>query len=94
MPKQIKGVVYDIFGSEYLAYASREVILSAGAVPSPQLLEFTGIGQPKLLKNHGIEIAHKLEGVGHGFVKTRPELATPDIQFYSLPLALTPPHEH
>jgi len=111
-----------------------EVILAAGAVQSPQLLELSGIGQPELLKRHGIAVRHALPGVGEnyrdhygtrlrwrvsqpitlnemtrglslvkeaarwavagtgiltygagvgfGFIKTRPELETPDVQFH------------
>ena len=116
------------------ATANKEVILAAGAVQSPQLLELSGIGQAELLKEHGIEVVHHLPGVGenyrdhysssvawrvkgtttlnedargirlvwealkyglarrgvltytagiaHGFVRTRPELETPDVQFH------------
>ena len=114
--------------------AAKEVILCAGAVQSPQLLELSGIGQPALLEDNGIEASHDLPGVGenyrdhysssiawrlkntktlneqthglrlageilkwglarrgaltytagiaHGFVKTRDELETPDVQFH------------
>ena len=44
--------------------ARKEVILSAGPVQSPKLLELSGIGQPALLAEHGIELVHELEGVG------------------------------
>ena len=116
------------------ATANKEVILAAGAVQSPQLLELSGIGQADLLKERGIEVVHHLPGVGenyrdhysssvawrvkgtttlnedargirlvwealkygiarrgvltytagiaHGFVRTRPELETPDVQFH------------
>jgi choline dehydrogenase len=46
------------------ARARREVILCAGAVGSPQLLQLSGIGPPGLLQRHGIEVAHDLPGVG------------------------------
>lgn len=114
--------------------AAREVILSAGAVQSPQLLELSGVGQPELLQEHGIPVVHGLPGVGenlhdhymsrmtfkvrgkrtlneriqglnlaaevwkyfygrtgalsvpagvaYGFVRTRPELETPDVQYH------------
>ena len=114
--------------------ARREVVLAAGAVQSPQLLELSGIGQPDLLRQHDIPVVHELPGVGenyrdhylsavawrvrhsrtlnedtrglpfvlaalryaatrrgaftctaagvaHAFVRTRPELETPDLQF-------------
>ena len=111
-----------------------EVILAAGAVKSPHLLELSGIGQPELLQSLGIDVQHELRGVGenyrdhyaprmnwrvklpvtlneqtrgvalmkeivkyytqhrgvltftagivYGFVKTRPELAVPDVQYH------------
>ena len=121
-------------GSTVEVRARGEVILAAGAVQSPQLLELSGIGQPDLLREHGIPVVHELPGVGenyrdhyasgvawrvkgsrtlnedtrgarfavaalkyaaarrgaftytagiaHGFVRTRPELETPDVQFH------------
>ena len=44
--------------------ASREVVLSAGAFASPQLLLLSGIGDTEILKQHGIECLHELPGVG------------------------------
>lgn len=44
--------------------AGREVILSAGAIQSPQLLELSGIGNPDHLARHGITVNHALNGVG------------------------------
>jgi choline dehydrogenase len=46
------------------ARATQEVILSAGAVNSPQLLQLSGIGPAALLRQHGIDVAHDLPGVG------------------------------
>ena len=46
------------------ARAAREVILSAGAVNSPQLLQLSGIGPAALLRQHGIDVVHDLPGVG------------------------------
>ena len=128
------GVDYSIGSKRVQAAANKEVILSAGAVQSPQLLELSGIGQSELLREHGIEIVCDLPGVGenyrdhysssvawrvkgtttlnqdtrgprlvwealkygvarrgvltytagiaHGFVRTREELETPDVQFH------------
>lgn len=111
-----------------------EVVLTAGAVQSPQLLELSGIGRPDVLHAAGIDVRHALSGVGRnfrdhfaprlnwrvsrpetlneatrglsllrelakyavlrrgaltytagivfGFVRTRPELAGPDIQYH------------
>ncbi|WP_440106505.1 GMC family oxidoreductase [Acidovorax sp. BL-A-41-H1] len=46
------------------ANAAREIILSAGAVNSPQILQLSGIGPAALLRQHGIEVVHDLPGVG------------------------------
>ena len=51
-------------GSENKIYASREVIISGGAINSPHLLQVSGIGNPKLLKDIGINVKHALRGVG------------------------------
>jgi choline dehydrogenase len=44
--------------------ATREVILSAGAIATPQLLQLSGIGPSPLLRGHGIDLRHELPGVG------------------------------
>lgn len=44
--------------------AAREIILSAGAINSPKILELSGIGDSHLLKQVGIESFHDLRGVG------------------------------
>ena len=44
--------------------AAAEVILSAGAINSPQLLQCSGVGDPALLKPLGIPVMHALAGVG------------------------------
>ncbi|WP_449288570.1 GMC family oxidoreductase [Marinibaculum pumilum] len=44
--------------------ARREIVLSAGAIGSPQLLQVSGIGDPALLAEHGIPVAQALPGVG------------------------------
>jgi choline dehydrogenase len=46
------------------AHAQQELILCAGAVNSPQLLQLSGIGPGALLKQHGIDVALDLPGVG------------------------------
>lgn len=46
------------------ASARHEVILSAGALQSPKLLELSGIGNSTLLSRHGITVIHHLPGVG------------------------------
>ena len=44
--------------------ARREIILSAGSIGSPQILELSGVGQGELLAERGIETLHALPGVG------------------------------
>ena len=46
------------------AKANREVILSAGAVASPQILECSGVGRADVLKAAGVPVLHELKGVG------------------------------
>ena len=58
------GIRYRQAGEIREARAGREVILSAGALQSPQLLQLSGIGSADLLKSHGIEVVHDLPGVG------------------------------
>ena len=45
-------------------YARKEIILSGGAINSPQLLQLSGIGSTNLLKELGIPVVHNLPGVG------------------------------
>jgi len=135
------GIVYEKGGKTVEAHCAKEVILSAGAVASPQILELSGIGRPELLQQHGIPVNHDLPGVGENFqdhmlargqwkvtdpkasyngtarglklfgqilryaatgggflslpsscmgawVKTRPELATPDVQIQFIPYSV------
>jgi choline dehydrogenase len=51
-------------GSTTLVAARREVVLAAGAIGSPQLLQLSGIGPGALLQAHGIPVVHALPGVG------------------------------
>ena len=46
------------------AHAECEVILSAGAIGSPQILQLSGVGPAELLRQHGIEVALDAPGVG------------------------------
>lgn len=62
--KRAVGVRFRQDGKTVEAKARREVILSGGAVNSPQLLELSGIGDPAVLTAAGIEVRHALPGVG------------------------------
>jgi choline dehydrogenase len=58
------GVEYRQDGALKTAQASREVLLSAGALQSPQLLQLSGVGDPALLQSFGIPVVQALPGVG------------------------------
>jgi len=45
-------------------YCNKEIILSAGSINSPKILQLSGVGDPKLLKQNNIEVIHELPGVG------------------------------
>jgi len=62
------GVAYLHRGEARDAFANAEVILSAGPIKSPQLLELSGIGQAALLQRLGIPVVHALGGVGENLV--------------------------
>ncbi|MEX3853889.1 GMC family oxidoreductase [Paraburkholderia sp. BR10923] len=62
--RRCTGVEYRGADVDYVAKARCEVILSAGAVNSPQLLELSGVGNGARLQNLGIEIVQDLRGVG------------------------------
>jgi choline dehydrogenase len=49
---------------EGVARARKEVILAAGSIGSPQILQLSGIGPGQLLREHGIAVRHDLPGVG------------------------------
>lgn len=50
-----KGVRFIHRGQEYTVHATGEIIISAGTVQSPQLLELSGIGNAQVLEAGGIE---------------------------------------
>ena len=62
--RRASGVIYRRDGERFLATAQAEVILAAGAIGSPQILQLSGIGPPDLLRAHGIAVVHALDGVG------------------------------
>ena len=58
------GVKYSQNNTIHTAKVKKEVILSAGAIQSPQLLQVSGIGPRELLKQHGISIVKANENIG------------------------------
>lgn len=62
--KRAVGVEFLQNGSLRRIHARKEVVLSAGAVASPQLLQLSGIGDAAVLQRHGIAVVHHLPGVG------------------------------
>lgn len=62
--KRAVGVEYRIGRQSKFLKASKEVILSAGAINSPQLLELSGVGNPDILRSHGIDVVHANSNVG------------------------------
>ncbi|APV50039.1 choline dehydrogenase [Betaproteobacteria bacterium GR16-43] len=63
--KRATGIDYLVAGQgDKHADARKAVILAAGAIGSPQLLQLSGVGPGKLLAQHHIPMVHKMEGVG------------------------------
>lgn len=62
--KRATGVLVDTEGLQYTIRARKEVIVSAGAFQSPQLLMVSGIGPKDTLKQNGIEVLQDSPGVG------------------------------
>jgi choline dehydrogenase len=62
--KRATGIEFSRGGNVERAEAAREVILSAGAVGSPHILQLSGVGDPEHLSKIGVPIVHELLGVG------------------------------
>jgi choline dehydrogenase-like flavoprotein len=62
--KVATGVLFTYQGEEYTVSASREIILSAGSVKSPQILELSGIGNPEVLDRAGVPVKVESSYVG------------------------------
>ncbi len=58
------GVAYRQHGQPRTVRATREVIVSAGAIGSPHLLQISGIGPADHLRSIGVEVVHDVPGVG------------------------------
>lgn len=62
--KKVVGADLNINGQLATVKANCELLLSAGAINTPQILQLSGIGPANVLKDHGIELVHDLPGVG------------------------------
>ena len=62
--KKAIGVEYFEKGKKKVIGCNREVILSSGAINSPQILMRSGVGDSEEIKKHGIQVNHELKGVG------------------------------
>jgi choline dehydrogenase len=62
--QRVVGVAFRQGDESKTANARREVIVAAGAIGSPQILQLSGIGPGALLERHGIRVHHDLAGVG------------------------------
>ncbi|KAK0881022.1 hypothetical protein LTR87_005143 [Friedmanniomyces endolithicus] len=58
------GVQYTVNGVEHQVSVRKEVVLAAGVFGSPQILELSGIGNPRVLGDHGIDVAYANPNVG------------------------------
>ena len=62
--KTATGVSVSINNKAVVLHVKKEVVLSAGAINSPQILMLSGVGPKEQLKQHNIEIVNELSGVG------------------------------
>ena len=62
--RRVTGVRFLRDGRQYEARTDREVLLAAGSINSPRLLELSGVGRPDVLHDLGIDVVHASQGVG------------------------------
>jgi choline dehydrogenase len=62
--RSVTGLEYSQDNRIHSVSAAAEVILSAGSINTPQLLQISGIGDPDMLVAAGVESVHRLPGVG------------------------------
>lgn len=62
--KRATGIEFSRSGPVEMVHAAREVILSAGAIGSPHILQLSGVGDPEHLARIGVPVVHELRGVG------------------------------
>lgn len=66
--RRAAGVTYRKDGQLHRVAVRRDVILSAGALHTPQILQVSGVGPGALLQRHGVEVVHDLPGVGENLM--------------------------
>ncbi|WP_256597949.1 choline dehydrogenase [Pseudomonas sp. XWY-1] len=71
--KTARGVAYSKGGDSFEVFANKEVILCAGAINTPKLLELSGVGRADVLLRNGIDLVHELPGVGEN-MQDHPEV--------------------
>lgn len=84
--RRCTGVRYRQGGRSLEARAGKEVVVSAGSINSPQLLELSGVGQAERLRSLGIKVVHDSPGVGenlrdHFAPRTRWAIRAPGVAF-------------
>lgn len=62
--KKATGIEYERIGESYKVQAKREVVISAGAINSPAILQSSGIGKGDYLNSLGVPVIKNLPGVG------------------------------
>ncbi len=62
--KKATGIEYTVNGTLKAAHATKDVVLSAGPIGSPHILQLSGIGDKAILEEAGVEVKHHLPGVG------------------------------
>ena len=62
--KKATGIEYKVNGDVKTAHATKDVVLSAGPIGSPHILQLSGIGDTQALEKAGVEVQHHLPGVG------------------------------
>lgn len=89
------GVEYDRGGERRIVRARREIIVSGGAINSPQILELSGIGDAARLQGHGIKVVAHSPKVGENLqdhyaamVRARLKVGTPSFNELSRGLSL------
>ena len=62
--KKATSVSFYLDGKVNTVSANREILLSAGSIGSPHILQVSGVGEKEKLKKYGIKTVHELKGVG------------------------------